>query len=75
LDVWSKQEPARGTLYNYQLRGDQGGHVAGYPARPEVAAQIDTRALQPILIARVTQGGETINDAIKWAERELESLL
>ncbi len=75
FDIWAKQEPPPGTLYNYPLRGDQEANIAGYPARPDVAAQIDLRALQPILIARVTQGGEAIDAAIKWAERELEGLL
>ena len=75
FDAWAKQGPPPGTLYNYPLRGDQEANMVGYPARPDIALQIDNRVIQPIMIARVTQGGESIDDAIKWAERELEGLL
>jgi len=75
FDIWAKQEPPPGTLYNYPLRGDQETSIAGYPARPAIAAQIDALSLQPVMIAKVTQGGETIDAAIKWAERELEGLV
>jgi extracellular solute-binding protein len=75
FDIWAKEAPPLGTVYNYPPRGDEDTNVAGYPARPGVAVQIYTQALMTTLIAKVTQGGESIESAIKWAESELESYL
>ena len=52
--------------------GDEKQIIAGYPAPPEFAAQIYAQALLPNLVARVTQGGESFDDAISWAENEAE---
>ena len=46
--------------------------IAGYPAPPEFASQVYAQALLPNLVARVTQGGESFDDAIAWAENEAE---
>ena len=48
---------------------------AGYPAPPEIGARIATQQILPTLAARVTQGGESIPDAVGWAENELEGVL
>ena len=71
-DYWTNAEPPKGVLYNYPVRGDEKQIIAGYPAPPEFASQIYAQTLLPNLVARVTQGGESFDDAIAWAENEAE---
>jgi hypothetical protein len=73
--VWESEGPPPGTEYNYPLRGNETLIVAGYPAAPTVAARIYTEGLLPVMVAKVTQGGESVNDAIAWASGELEGYL
>ena len=73
--VWATEGPPEGTNYNYPHRGDEQIIVAGYPAPPPVAAQIYSQALIPNMVARVTQGGESVDDAIFWAAEEAEGYL
>lgn len=75
FDTWSKVEPPPGTVYNYPPRGDQQLSIAGYPARPDVAAQIYNQALQTIMVAKVAQAKQKPEDVIKWAEGECEGYL
>jgi ABC-type glycerol-3-phosphate transport system substrate-binding protein len=75
FDTWKTVEPPKGTVYNYPPRGDEQESMAGYPARPDVAAQIYNQSLQTVMIAKVAQGGEKIDDVIKWAQRECEGYL
>ena len=75
FDTWAKEQPPAGTLYNYPLRGDNESDVVGYPARPDVASQIAAQTLAPLMVAKVTAGGERFDSAIKWAEHELEAYL
>jgi hypothetical protein len=70
--VWENEGPPPGTEYNYPLRGDEKLIVAGYPAEPTVAARIYNEGLIPVMVAKVTQGGESVDDAIAWAADELE---
>ena len=74
-DVWDSAEPPAGVLYNYPIRGDEQQTVAGLPAPPEIASLIFTRGLLPNLVAEVTQGGRSFDDAIAWAENELEGFM
>lgn len=74
-DLWDKSEPPQGVLYNYPIRGDEQPMAAGYPAPPEYAAQIMAQGILPNLVARVTQGGDSFDDAIGWAENELEGIM
>jgi hypothetical protein len=69
--VWVEESPPDGTLYNYPVRGNEELIVAGYPAPPQVGARIYNEAMFAVLTARVTQGGESLDDAIAWAEDEL----
>ena len=71
-DYWTYAEPPKGVLYNYPIRGDEKQIMAGYPAPPQFASQIYAQTLLPNLVARVTQGGESFDDAISWAENEAE---
>ena len=73
--VWADAGPPAGGLYNYALRGDERTVTDGYPAPPEIAARISMQRIVPNLVARVTQGGETVDDAIGWAANELEGVL
>jgi hypothetical protein len=75
FDTWSTVEPPKGTVYNYPPRGDEELSIAGYPARPDVAAQIYNQALQTVMVGKVAQGGEKIDDVVKWAANECEGYL
>ena len=74
-DLWDKSKPPKGVLYNYPIRGDEQPMAAGYPAPPEYAAQISAQGILPNLVARVTQGGDSFDDAIGWAENELQGIM
>jgi ABC-type glycerol-3-phosphate transport system substrate-binding protein len=75
LETWKTVEPPPGTVYNYPPRGDEETSIAGRPARPEVGAQIYNQAINTVMVAKFTQGGEKLDDVIKWAENELEGTL
>ncbi len=75
LDTWKKVEPPLGTAYSYPPRGDEITSITGRPARPEVGAQIYNQAINTIMVAKFTQGNETMDAVIKWAENELEGTL
>ena len=75
FDTWKTVEPPKGTVYNYPPRGDQQVSIAAFPARPDVAAQVYNSATMVKMIAKVSQGGESIDSTVKWAERELEGFL
>jgi ABC-type glycerol-3-phosphate transport system substrate-binding protein len=75
FDTWKTVEPPHGTVYNYPPRGDEHESMVGYPARPDVAAQIYNQSLNTVMVAKVAQGGEKIDDVIKWAQRECEGYL
>ena len=75
FDSWKTVEPPLGTVYNYPPRGDEQTSMTGYPARPDVASQIYNQALPTVLVSKVTQGNESIDSAIKWAEQEIEGFL
>jgi ABC-type glycerol-3-phosphate transport system substrate-binding protein len=75
--IWEQAGPPKGTLYNYPLK--PGHHaepsMAGWPAPPKIMAQIQNQAVMPQMIARITHGGATIDQAIAWAESELEGFV
>ncbi len=73
--VWEEVGPPEGTQYNYPVRGDEQVIVAGYPAPPSVAAQIYNEGLIPNMVARVSQAGESVDDAIAWAEDEVAGFM
>ena len=74
-DTWTSAGPPEGVLYNYPVRGDEILIAAGYPAMPEFASLISTQGVYPNLVARYTQGGDSMDDVIGWAENELEGLM
>jgi hypothetical protein len=46
--------------------------MAGYPAPANVAQQMYVQAINTKMIARCTQGGESVDKVIAWAASELE---
>ncbi len=74
FDIWAKVEPPLGTVYNYPIRPWHKAvpSIAGYPAPPEIAVQIYNRATMTTMIAKMTQGGQSMKDVIAWANDELE---
>jgi ABC-type glycerol-3-phosphate transport system substrate-binding protein len=77
FDVWEKVEPPPGTVYNYPLRPHHNAQrsFTGMPAPPQIAVQIYNNAVPCNMVAKVTQASQSIDQAIAWAERELESLI
>jgi len=75
FDTWRTVSPPLGTVYNYPPRDDEQVNITGYPARPDVAAQIYNQSLQTVMVGKVTQGGEKIDAVVKWAANELEGYL
>jgi len=72
--VWANEGPPKGTVSNYQLKP---GHkasasIAAFPAPPDVAVQIYNQATMTKMVARCTQGGQSIEQTIAWAEGELK---
>ena len=75
LDTWKTVGPPVGTVYGYPPRGDEQTSIAGAPARSEVGAQIYNQAINTVMVAKFTQGGEKLDEVIKWGENELEATL
>jgi hypothetical protein len=75
LDTWKTVGPPVGTVYGYPPRVDEQTSIAGAPARSEVGAQIYNQAINTVMVAKFTQGGEKLDAVIKWAENELEGTL
>jgi ABC-type glycerol-3-phosphate transport system substrate-binding protein len=70
--IWQEEGPPKGTLFNYPPRGDVTLSITGAPAPPKLANQMYAQGTITKLVARCTQGGETIDQAIAWAEQEIE---
>ncbi|MDO8480072.1 MAG: extracellular solute-binding protein [Candidatus Rokubacteria bacterium] len=71
--VWTEIVPPPGGQYNYPIRGDEKIITAGYPAKQEYGVQVYYKWLLPTMVGKVTSGGTTPKDAVKWAAKELES--
>ena len=72
--VWAEEAPPKGTVYNYPLRPSHNAKpwIAAYPAPPDIAVQIYNQATMTKMVARMAQGGNSIEQAIDWAQGELE---
>ena len=75
FDIWAEESPPRGTIYHYPPRQDQIVSIAAAPAPPAIASQIYTRATMPKMIAKFTQGGDSLKETIAWATSELEGFM
>jgi hypothetical protein len=74
-DAWVKANPPVGGQYNYPIRGDEIPWMGGMPAPSGIGGQIYAQSTFGNLTARYTTGQMSMNDAIKWAENELEGFL
>jgi ABC-type glycerol-3-phosphate transport system substrate-binding protein len=74
--VWEEQGPPQGTVFNYPLKPHHNAtySIAFSPAPPELAQQMYLQALNTKVIARVAQGGETVDAALGWLEREINNM-
>lgn len=72
--VWAEEGPPKGSVFNYPLKASHNAraHIAAFPAPPDVAVQIYNQATMTKMIARCTQGGQSIDQTIAWAQGELE---
>jgi ABC-type glycerol-3-phosphate transport system substrate-binding protein len=73
--IWSEQGPPKGTIYHYPPRDDQIVSISAAPAPPAIASQIYAQATATKMIAKCTQGGDSIDRAIAWASSELEGFM
>ena len=74
--IWATEGPPTGTVFNYPLKPHHNARtsVAMAPAPAEFAVQAYQQALNTKVVARVVQGGETIDQALTWLERELTNI-
>ncbi|MCL6607134.1 MAG: extracellular solute-binding protein [Geminicoccaceae bacterium] len=73
--TWNEEGPPRGTLRHYPPTKDQILSIAAAPAPHKIAEQIYNQATITKMIARIVQGGDSIDKAIAWAESELEGFM
>ncbi|HYM73174.1 MAG TPA: extracellular solute-binding protein [Stellaceae bacterium] len=73
--VWADAEPPKGTLYNFPPRGEVIVSVAGSPAPARIGVQMYAQGTMCKMIAQCTQQGKSIDEAITFAERELEGYM
>ncbi len=73
--VWETEGPPIGFAYNYPNKPHQQGqlHVTFSPAPAEIAVQAYNQAINTKMIARIAQGGQSIDQAMAWAEGELRN--
>lgn len=70
--TWEEEKPPVGTLYNYPPRGDVTALLAGYPAPPGIGTQMTTQGTICKIVAKCTQQGKSIGEAIAFGQSELE---
>jgi len=73
--IWEEVEPPKGTVYNYPTRDQAIPNLVGYPAPLKIGTQMWAQATIMKLIAQHTQSGKSANDAIAWAESEIEGYM
>ena len=73
--TWAEEGPPKGTLFNYPPKPGQILSISAFPAPPKIAAQIYTQAITTKMVAKCTQGGESIDKAIAWAASELQGFM
>jgi len=73
--TWAQEAPPKGTLANYPPGADQTVWISGSPAPPAIASQMYAQATMTKMIAKFTQGGESMDKTLAWATSELEGFL
>ena len=73
--TWADEGPPKGTLYNYPPREDLVASIACAPAPTNIATQMYSQATMTKMIARCTTQGQTIDQAVAWAQDEIEGFM
>jgi ABC-type glycerol-3-phosphate transport system substrate-binding protein len=73
--TWAEEAPPKGTLYNYPPRGDVISSLSGYPAPINVGNQMFVQGTLCDMIARCTQQGQSVDQAIAAAADEIEGYM
>jgi hypothetical protein len=73
--IWQEEKPPAGTLYNYPPRGDVTALLAGYPAPTSLGAQMFAQGTICKMVAKCTQQGKSIDQAIEFAQSELAGFM
>jgi ABC-type glycerol-3-phosphate transport system substrate-binding protein len=73
--VWEEEGPPKGTFYNYPPRGDATAFLSGYPAPLKIGTQMYAQALLVKMIAMHTHQGRSVDEAMSYAESEIEGYL
>lgn len=75
LPTWAEAGPPKGTLYHYpNPHNHQALSIAASPAPPKIAVQIYTQGLMTKMAVRHA-GGESADQTIGWAAKELEGFM
>ncbi|MBX9698932.1 MAG: extracellular solute-binding protein [Acetobacteraceae bacterium] len=74
--TWETEGPPPGMAFNYPNKPHQQGQlfVTMSPAPGEIAVPAYNGGLNTKMIARIVQGGESIDQALAWTERELRNM-
>jgi ABC-type glycerol-3-phosphate transport system substrate-binding protein len=73
--TWAEEGPPKGTNYWYPPRDDVIPSISGYPAPLNVGNQMYAQATMTKMIAKCTQQKQSIDDAMSWAQAEIEGFL
>ena len=75
LKTWAEEAPPQGTLYNYPPRGEVISSLSGYPAPINIGNQMFVQGTVCDMVARCTQQGQSIDQAIAAAADEIEGYM
>jgi ABC-type glycerol-3-phosphate transport system substrate-binding protein len=71
--IWEEVAPPPGAVYHYPPRGGrQVTWMACAPAPANIAQQMYTQSIMTKMVAKYTQGGDSMDKVIGWAASELE---
>jgi ABC-type glycerol-3-phosphate transport system substrate-binding protein len=73
--VWAEQGPPKGAIANYPPRGDVVVSISGAPAPVRIGTQMFAQGTMTKMIAQHTQSGKSADQAMAWAESELEGFM
>jgi len=73
--IWEEEGPPKGTNYNYPSRDDAIPFLSGHPAPLKIGTQMYAQALLIKMIAMHTHQGRSVEDAMSYAESEIEGYL
>jgi ABC-type glycerol-3-phosphate transport system substrate-binding protein len=75
FNTWAEEAPPKGTLYNYPPRGEVIASLSGYPAPINIGNQMFVQGTVCDMVARCTQQGQSIDQAISAAADEIEGYM